>query len=365
MLPEFLDAHRAALVDRVRARVASRRVLVASPLEIDDGVPLFVAQIADLLREEDRAPPERSVPTTDAQAGERVGEDADQRGDEMMRAGLTIAQVVEGYGDVCQAITDHASQLGFQITAAEYRTLNLVLDVATARAVTAYLRGRERSASRDSTERLGMLAHELRNSLSTAMLSFEALKRGAVGLESHTGALLGRSLLRLRDLVDRSLAEVRLAATLHSPRRVVVAEFIEDVEVAAALEAQARGVELSAPPGERGLAIHVDRALLASAVGNLVQNAIKFTRPGGRVALGVRRTGTHVLIDVADACGGLPEGRVEQLFRPFESHGEDRTGLGLGLKISLQAVKANGGEIRVENHPGDGCVFTIELPLAP
>jgi signal transduction histidine kinase len=197
------------------------------------------------------------------------------------------------------------------------------------------------------------------------MLSFEALKRGSVGVASLTGAVLGRSLQGLRDVVDRSLAQVRLAATLHSPERVAVAQFIEDVEVAAALDAEARGVELCVAPGEHGLAVHVDRALLASAVGNLVQNAIKFTRRGGRVTLTARRTPGHAIIDVADQCGGLPEGKLEELFRPFERHGADRTGLGLGLRISLEAVQANGGEIHVRNHPGDGCVFSVELPLSP
>lgn len=361
MLAEFLETHRAALVDRVRARVAARSVPVPVPAELDDGVPLFVAQIGDLLREEDRAPADPAP--MDEQVGDLMGQEADDRGDEMMRAGLTIAQVVEGYGDVCQAITEHATQHGFQITSGEYRTLNMCLDVATARAVTAYLRERERSSSRENTERLGKLAHELRNSLSTAMLAFEALQRGSVGIKSHTGAMLGRSLVRLRELVDRSLAEVRLAATLHSPQPVVVAEFLEDVEVAAALEAQARGVELALKPVDRALVVQADRALLTSAVANLVQNAIKFTRRGGRVALTARRTPTHALIEVSDQCGGLPPGKLDALFRPFERHGEDRSGLGLGLKISLDAVRANGGEIRVRNRPGDGCTFSVELPL--
>jgi signal transduction histidine kinase len=363
MLFEFLESHREAIVARVRARVAARRVPGAAA-EVEDGVPLFVAHIAGLLRDEEEGSRQRPVPTTDEQIDALLGGNAAHHGDEMMRAGMTIAQVVEAYGDVCQAITEHATSRGFEITSAEYRTLNQCLDVATSRAVTAYLRERERSASRESTERLGMLAHELRNLLSTAMLSYEALKRGSVGVESLTGAVLGRSLQGLRDVVDRSLAQVRLAAALHSPERVVVAQFVEDVEVAAALDAKARGVELCVAPGEPWLAVQADRALLASALGNLLQNAIKFTPRGGRVTVTARLAPGHVLIDVADQCGGIPEGKLEELFRPFERHGADRTGLGLGLGISLEAVRANGGQIHVRNQPGEGCVFTIELPLS-
>ncbi|WP_242342965.1 sensor histidine kinase [Anaeromyxobacter terrae] len=364
MLFEFLQEHRAAIVERARARVASRRVPLASPAEVADGVPLFLTHLTDLLREEHREAPHPLVPTTDERVNEALGLNADQRGDEMLREGLTVAQVIEGYGDVCQAITEHAVHQNVNITADEYRTLNLCLDVATARAVTAFSLGRDRSMNRQSTERLGMLAHELRNLLSTAFLSFEAMKRGTVGTESRTGALLGRSLQGLRDVIDRSLAEVRLAATLNSPQRVVLAQLIEDIEVGAALDAKARDVELSAPAVDYALAVVVDRPLLASAVANLLQNAIKFTPPGGRVSLTTRRASGHVLIEVADQCGGLPPGKAEELFRPFERHGADRTGLGLGLKISLDAVRANGGEIRVRNLPGEGCVFTIELPVA-
>jgi hypothetical protein len=75
----------------------------------------------------------------------------------------------------------------------------------------------------------------MRNLLSRALLSYQSLKRGAVGIESSTGALLGRS---LRDLIDRSLAEVRLAPAIRNPERVVVAQLIEDDGDRATLDAK-------------------------------------------------------------------------------------------------------------------------------
>jgi hypothetical protein len=69
------------------------------------------------------------------------------------------------------------------------------------------------------------------------------------------------------------------------------------------------------------------------------------------------------LIEVADQCGGLPSGDLDELFSPFAQRGRDRTGLGLGLSISRRGVEANDGKLSVRNRPGKGCVFTIDLPL--
>jgi signal transduction histidine kinase len=364
LLHEFIRDHHDEIVERARIRLASRRVPVASDMELASGAPLFLAQLLAVLRDQQGELSSPLVSTSDERATEVLGQSADRRGDDMLRAGLSIAQVVEGYGDVCQAITDEAIEHKANITADEYRTLNLCLDVATARAVTAFSRERDRATERTGTERLAMLAHELRNLLSTATLSFEALRRGAVGIQGSTGAVLGRSLQGLRHLVDRTVSEVRLAAALHDPQPILLSQFIEDVEVGAALDAKARGLELSVPRVEDGLTVTADRQLLASALANLLQNALKFTRAGGRVSLTAARVGSHVHIAVEDECGGLAgeldEGASPALDRPAQ----DRTGLGLGLKISRDAVRADGGEIQIRNLPGKGCVFTIDLPAA-
>ena len=73
-------------------------------------------------------------------------------------------------------------------------------------------------------------------------------------------------------------------------------------------------------------------------------------------------TATQVVIEVEDECGGLPPGKAEELFQPFEQRGGDRSGLGLGLAISRQGVEANGGAIEVKDLPGKGCIFSITLP---
>ena len=82
------------------------------------------------------------------------------------------------------------------------------------------------------------------------------------------------------------------------------------------------------------LAVDADRQLLAWAISNLLQNAFKFTRASGTVSLLIHATADRVLIEVWDECGGLPEGKAEELFLPFTQLGVDRSGLGLGLSIA-------------------------------
>jgi signal transduction histidine kinase len=110
--------------------------------------------------------------------------------------------------------------------------------------------------------------------------------------------------------------------------------------------------------------VDVDPHLLVSALSNLVQNAVKFSKPGATVQLSARQSGDKVTIEVEGDCGGLPPGRVDELFRPLTQGGADRSGVGLGLAISRRAVEINGGSLTARDLPGKGCVFTITLPQA-
>jgi signal transduction histidine kinase len=130
------------------------------------------------------------------------------------------------------------------------------------------------------------------------------------------------------------------------------------------MTASARGLAFEVVPCDATVEALLDRQLIAAAVANLLQNAFKFTRTGTRVVLRASATEQTVLIEVEDQCGGLPPGKAAELFRPFEQHGPDRSGLGLGLSISRKSVEASGGKLRVRDMPGTGCVFTIELPRA-
>lgn len=195
------------------------------------------------------------------------------------------------------------------------------------------------------------------------MLALAAVKNGNVGLAGATGAVLDRGLKGMRDLIDRSLAEVRLASELPAQReRISLDEFIDEIRVAAAMEAKAKGLRLTVEPVEQGLAVDADRHLLSSAVSNLLQNVFKFTHPHGHISLTTRVTAERVLIEIEDECGGLPPGKAEELLQPFTQRAPDRSGLGLALSISNRSIEANGGRLRVRNLPGKRSIFSINLP---
>lgn len=356
MLSEFLAQYRETIIANSRAKVASRAAPRATPVEMKTGVPLFLDQLIATLRIQETT----GGTPSDAQ----IGLSAAKHGKALQEIGFTAAQVIHDYGDVCQAITELCVKLDAPITADEFRTLNRCIDEAMAEAITEYGRQRELSISDDETERLGFFAHELRNLLSNSMLAFEVLKGGTVGVGGSTGVVLGRNLAGMRDLIDRSLAEVRLKAGIKRRERVRLAEFIEEVEVAATIEAKARGLQLTVTPVPQGVSVEMDRQILAAAVANLLQNAFKFTRPGGHVLVRTHADADRVFIAIEDECGGLA-GRPEDLFALFEQRSKDRSGLGLGLAIARQGVSANGGAINARNIAGRGCIFTVELPRLP
>ena len=355
MLHEFVTTHRDAIIARSRQKVKDRPWPAASSSELENGVPLFLTQLSDVLRAEATPTPIRS---------HAIGASAALHGGNLMALGFTLSQVVHDYGDICQAVTELAVEQHATITTQEFHTLNRCLDEAIAEAVTEHARITAQSRATNEVERLGQLTHEIRDILNTALFAFYALKRGTVAINGSTGAVLGRSLTSLRDIVDSTLSDIRLAADVERRERISLTAFLNDIAIAGSLEAECRGLQFTLEPVDPKLAIDIDVQLLTSAVMNLLNNAFKFTRPGGRIVLRALLEDGRVQIEVQDECGGIPE-RKGDPFQPFaEQRGKDRTGLGLGLSIARKAIRAHGGDITIRNTPGRGCVFVIEIPHA-
>jgi len=155
---------------------------------------------------------------------------------------------------------------------------------------------------------------------------------------------------------------VRLTAGLQLRREAIaIDELVSELRIPIVMDAFTKCLVFSSSV-EKGLTVDADRQMLASAIANLLQNALKFTRPHGRLSLTARSMGNRAIIEIKDECGGLPDGKTEELFKPFEQQGPDRSGLGLGLSISRRSVEANGGTLRVRDVPGTGCIFAIDLP---
>jgi signal transduction histidine kinase len=372
MLHEFLSRNREELVNRCRGKVWKRASPAATASELDHGVPFFLDQLIKTLKVEQTAHPMDSRKVSGAAGGGKpehseLGDMAARHGGELMRRGFTVEQVVHDYGDLCQSITDLAFELNEPVTVDEFRTLNRCLDNAIAMAVTEFTYQRDFLVADKQVQalnvKIGFFAHELRNYLYTATLALFAIRDGNLGLAGATGTVLDRALVGMRALIDRSLSDVRMNAGLEPNNApFVLADFINELKLSATLEAQVKECALVVSVVDPSLAIDADRELLLSAVGNLLQNAFKFTRPGTEVHLNAYSVGERILIDVEDHGDGLPPEGMDTMFLPFAQGGEDRSGLGLGLSIARRSVEANGGILSVRNKPESGCIFTIELP---
>ena len=358
MLQEFVELHRDELIRRCRDKVSRRSLPLPTEAEIAHGVPLFLDQLVAALRSGGDG------------LNPAIADGALLHGQELLRHGFTVSQVVHDYGDVCQSITELALELDAPIATDDFRTLNRCLDDAIASAVTEFSRASRPSQvdGREDPEhhRLGFFAHELRNLVNTAVVAFEVLKKGEVGVGGSTAAIVDRSLMGLRALIARALVEVRLTEGVQSRERIAVGTFVIQIAAGAALEAAARGIRFDVRPIEDDLAIEGDPLVLAAVVNNLLQNAFKFTRPDTTVTLRVGASRERVLIQVEDQCGGLPGGEEasETLFRAFEQRGADRTGFGLGLAFSRWGTAVNGGRLYARNI-ADGCAFIVDLPRLP
>jgi signal transduction histidine kinase len=128
------------------------------------------------------------------------------------------------------------------------------------------------------------------------------------------------------------------------------------------LEADVYECRLTVSVIDPTLAIDVDRDMLFSAVGNLLQNAFKFTAHRSEVKLNAYAESDRILITVEDSGVGLAPGESERIFLPFTQSGADKSGVGLGLAICRRSTEINNGVLSVRNVPGSGCVFTIDLP---
>jgi hypothetical protein len=201
MLYEFLMQNELELVARSHVKAARRRAPRVSEPELEHGIPFFLRQLIDALRSGQLSASTSMVAT------------AGKHGAELQRTGIAVAEVIHEYGDLCQAVTELAAETNAPITVDEFHSFNRCIEDAIAGAVTAYAHAREltlyNQASEEANRRLRFLAHELRNLLGSATLSFDVIKKTTVALDGGSSALHERALRGLGQLVDGSLTEGR------------------------------------------------------------------------------------------------------------------------------------------------------------
>lgn len=355
-LHELIAARRNEVMQRWKSMVqGSIAPEGMSTVELVDHLPGFLDEMIRVLRADVGDSPPGSAP-------DPTGTAADH-GEQRLRLGFSLDAVVREYGALRDAIVATANAAGFAMTIVEMQSIFTSTIDGIANAVSEYTRQRDAELHRQHNEHIAFIAHELRNPLASVTVAFDVLKtKGHVPPDAKAGAALGRGLDRMRELIDHSLDLARVASGIELNReRTRLLALLEEAELAASTEAEAKDIKLHTSLEADG-AIYVDLRLMRSALNNVLRNAVKYTRPGGVVQVRARLVDDRAIIEVEDSCGGLNAGDVEKAFAPFVRMNSTEPGFGLGLAITKQAIDAHGGVIRVQNLPGKGCIFILELP---
>jgi hypothetical protein len=176
-LEDFIGEYRQELIRRCELKVASRVPISNAKAETHHGVPLFLNQLCEQLR-------------NSASDSDEIGESARKHGHDLQLQGFTIEQVVHDYGDVCQSVTDMALEMSTPISTDDFRTLNRCLDNAIAGAVTEFTL--EQGVTRDKA------SAELEHLTDAAIAGFRAIRTGHVGIAGHTARVVEHSLMAIR-----------------------------------------------------------------------------------------------------------------------------------------------------------------------
>ncbi|WP_051378089.1 PAS domain-containing sensor histidine kinase [Derxia gummosa] len=224
---------------------------------------------------------------------------------------------------------------------------------------------------------LSRMSHELRTPLN-AIIGFASLLRmeDTPALAEHqieyakaiemAGQHLNEMIGEMLDLARSDLGafDVTLAP-------VAIGPVIDDALALVARLARDHGVDCHAETGIHGATrVRADRTRLLQVLANLLTNAIKYNRPGGRVRVTVAGAGDPPRLDlvIADTGIGIPAGRMGELFEPFNRLGRERSGIdgaGIGLALSRKLVEMMGGALTVESEEGAGTTVTVGLDPCP
>ncbi|MFN2568722.1 MAG: ATP-binding protein, partial [Candidatus Dormibacteria bacterium] len=230
-----------------------------------------------------------------------------------------------------------------------------------------------REMSRRKSDFLANMSHELRTPLNAILGFSEILKDGLVELSAaqqqecleniHTS---GRHLLELvNDILD--LSKIEAGRMELSPDRFPVLGAIREVHNVIRALSEQREIAVTIDVEPVALVVRADKSKFKQVLYNLLSNAIKFTPANGRVWVRARRDGAELVVAVGDSGEGIPAEAQENIFGEFyqlNAGARAAEGTGLGLPLTRRLIELHGGRIHVESSPGNGSVFTFQLPIA-
>ena len=223
-------------------------------------------------------------------------------------------------------------------------------------------------ARRDFTANV---SHELKTPVGSISLLSETIAKSADDPEAvrHFSAQLTKESRRLGILVQEliQLSRLQEGDAFRASELVSIDDVVAEAMDRMAVEAETRGVNLMTG-GTKGLYVYGDRAMLTTAVRNLLDNAVRYSRPHGRVSIGLSTHDGLVSLAVVDQGQGITSEQQERVFERFyrgdKARSRDTGGSGLGLSIVKHVVADHGGRMNLWSAPGQGSTFTILLPEA-
>jgi signal transduction histidine kinase len=216
------------------------------------------------------------------------------------------------------------------------------------------------------------VAHEFRTPLTSLRLAVHMLAEEAAGpLTERQADLLAaarQDCERLQAIVDDilDLSSIQAGRVELHPRPLDGRGLLAEAVAEAGPSASAAGVEIAREEPDGAVAAVADPERIGIVLSNLIGNAVRHSPAGGRVTARVARDRAGARFEVHDDGEGIPRQYQERIFeRFFQVPGSKRGGVGLGLYISREIVRAHGGELGVESEPGRGSTFWFQLPAEP
>lgn len=214
------------------------------------------------------------------------------------------------------------------------------------------------------------ISHDLRTPLALITARLEMLKEGVYRPDSEQFDFLIQETDRLSAFIDSWRQISRLEAGSLEPRintKIEINEFLRNLFESFAPMGAADQLSFEFYPSPQPLFVWGDQESLTRAFGNLIMNAVKFSRSGGLIRLSIRREGNEAVSELYDNGIGIPREKLKYIFDRFykadDSRNRNREGSGLGLAICKTVVFAHGGTVAVDSKEGEYTVFTIRLPL--
>lgn len=228
-----------------------------------------------------------------------------------------------------------------------------------------------KTADRRKNEFLAILGHELRNPIMALSAGLHLLeRREGAGVASDIRERMDRHVRHMSRLIEDLLDMARIDQGKISLKkeRLSLQKVLEFAVEASQVHIEEARHELILDIESEAIWMEADHARIAQIVSNLLNNAAKYTPPGGKIELSARVTEQWAEIEVADTGLGIPADKQAQIFDLFAqlrgSHGEAHDGLGIGLALVRQLVELHGGSILLKNSiPGEGSVFQVRLPM--